>query len=111
MLRLPLMRAGRALGQLPFVAEQVPEEVVAPPRRGRGPDDLQAAADRVAPSARAEFAAPAEALLLDAGGLRLRPHQRGIAGTVGLAEGVTAGDQRDGFFVVHRHAGEGLADV
>ena len=30
---------------------------------------------------------------------------------MGLAEGVTAGDQRHGLFVVHRHAGEGLADV
>jgi hypothetical protein len=30
---------------------------------------------------------------------------------VGLAEGVAAGDERDGLLVVHRHAGEGLADV
>jgi hypothetical protein len=30
---------------------------------------------------------------------------------MGLAEGVAAGDQGDGLFVVHRHAGEGLADV
>jgi hypothetical protein len=28
-----------------------------------------------------------------------------------LAEGVTAGDERDGFLVVHRHAGEGFANV
>ena len=28
-----------------------------------------------------------------------------------LAEGVTASDERDGFFVIHRHAGEGFADV
>jgi hypothetical protein len=28
-----------------------------------------------------------------------------------LAEGVPAGDERDGLFVVHGHAGEGLADV
>ena len=33
------------------------------------------------------------------------------AGAVGLAEGVAAGDQRDGLLVVHRHAAEGLADV
>ena len=32
-------------------------------------------------------------------------------GAMGLAEGVSAGDQCDGFFVVHRHAGEGLTDV
>src|SRR5712691_2041451 len=30
---------------------------------------------------------------------------------MGLAEGVTAGDQRDSLFVVHRHAAEGFADV
>ena len=30
---------------------------------------------------------------------------------MGLAEGVAAGDQRDGFLVVHRHAAEGLADI
>ena len=28
-----------------------------------------------------------------------------------LAEGVAAGDQRDGLFVIHRHAREGLADI
>jgi hypothetical protein len=27
------------------------------------------------------------------------------------AEAVPAGDQRDSFFVVHRHAAEGLADI
>ena len=30
---------------------------------------------------------------------------------MGLAEGVSAGDQRDGLFIVHRHAAEGLANV
>ena len=67
-LRRPLMRTGRALGEFPFVAEQVLEEVVAPLRRRRGPSDFQAAGDRVAALAGAEFALPAEALLLDAGG-------------------------------------------
>ncbi len=30
---------------------------------------------------------------------------------MGLAEGMAAGDQRDGLLVVHRHAEEGFADV
>ena len=107
----PLVRAGRALRQLPLVAEQVPEEVAAPLRRRRGPGDLQAAGDRVAARARAEAALPAEALRLDVGGLRIGAHVRRGAGAVGLAEGVAAGDQRDRLLVVHRHAGEGLADV
>ena len=34
-----------------------------------------------------------------------------VAGAVGLAEGVAAGDQRDRLLVVHRHAAERLADV
>ena len=39
------------------------------------------------------------------------PTSFGVAGAVGLAEGVAAGDERDGLLVVHRHAREGLADV
>src|SRR5579863_2058722 len=92
-LRPPLMRTGWALGQFPFVAEQVREEVVAPLRRRRGPNHFQAAADRVATLARAKLALPAEALLLDAGGFRLRTHQCRIASAVGLAKGVPAGNQ------------------
>src|SRR5882757_424078 len=109
--RLPLVRTGRALGQLPFVVEQVVEEVIAPRRRRLAPGDFRAAGDRVLALARAELADPAETLLLDAGGFRLRTDQSGIAGAMGLAEGVTAGNQRDGLLVVHRHARERLADV
>src|SRR5665811_1011817 len=46
-LRLPLLRTGRALFQLPFVAEQVPEKVVAPLRWRRGPDDFGATSDGI----------------------------------------------------------------
>src|SRR6202011_2632901 len=71
--RCPLMRTRPTLRQFPFVAEQVREEVVAPLRRRRGPNDFQAAADRVPAFARSKFALPAEALLLDAGRFRLGP--------------------------------------
>src|SRR5450830_767338 len=105
MLRFPLMRTGRALGQFPFVAEQVPEEVVAPLRWRRGPDDFQAAADRVTAFAAAIGVLPAEALLLDAGGFRLGADILArIGSAVGLAERVSAGDERNGLLVVHRHA-------
>ena len=110
-LRLPLVRTGRALRQFPFEAEQVPEEIVAPLRGRGGPGDFQAAGDRVAAFAGAEAAFPAEALLLDAGGFGLRPHMGRRAGAMGLAEGMAARDQGDGFFVIHRHAGKSLADV
>ena len=110
-LRLPLLGAGRALGQLPFVFEQVLEEVVAPFGRRLHPGDFGAAGDGVGADAGAVLALPAEALIFQRTAFRVRSHQRRIAGAVGLAEGVAAGNQRDGFFVVHRHAEEGFADV
>src|ERR1700737_3242876 len=66
-LRFPLMRAGRALRQLPVEAEQVLEVVVAPLRGRAGPRDFQAAGDGVTARALPEGAPPAEALLLEAG--------------------------------------------
>ena len=72
-LRLPLVGAGRALRQLPFVAEQVLEVAVAPLRRRGRPGDLQAAGDRVGAGAGAEVVPPAQALRLQARGFRLRP--------------------------------------
>ena len=43
--------------------------------------------------------------------LGLRTDVVGAGGTVALAERVAADDERDRLLVVHRHAGEGLADV
>jgi hypothetical protein len=50
-------------------------------------------------------------MLLDRARLGLGADELRVAGAVHLAEGVAAGDQRDGLLVVHRHAGERLADV
>src|SRR5271157_4139575 len=106
------MRASWALGQFLIVFEQVLEVVVAPFRRRRGPNNFQAAADRVIPFARAKFVLPAEALLLDAGGFR---HWADILvrirSTMGFAEGVTAGNERNRLLVIHRHARESLSDI
>src|SRR6202007_49429 len=110
-LRPPLVRAGRTLRQLPFIAEQVTKEVVAPLRRRAGPGDFQAAGDRVTTCASAKAALPAQALLLDAGSFRLRTDQRGFASAVGFAEAVAARDERHRLLVVHRHASKGLADI
>ncbi len=110
-LGLPLLCARRALRQLPFVLEQVLEEVVAPLRRCLRPGDFRTAGDGVAADAGGMLALPAEALILERAAFRIRSDQRRIAGAVGLAEAVAAGNQRDGLFVVHRHAEERLADV
>src|SRR5258705_9911274 len=109
--RFPLLRAGGALRQLPFVLEQVLEEVVAPFRRCLRPGHFRATGDGVGAEAGAMLALPAEALILDRPAFRLDANQRWIASTMGLAESVTAGDQRHGLFVVHRHAEERFANV
>src|ERR1700732_915741 len=110
--RCPLMRTGRALRQFPFVAEQVGEEVVAPLRRRRGPNDFQAAADSVSTKTFAKFILPPQALVLNVGAFWFVAHiLSGNCSAVGFAEGVTAGDERNGFFVIHRHARESFSDI
>src|SRR5262245_65442433 len=94
--RLPLLRTGRALRQLPFVLEQVLEEMVAPLGRRLRPGDFRTAGDRISADAGAVRALPAEALIFKRARFRLGANQRGIAGAMRLAEGVAAGDQRDG---------------
>src|SRR5215471_17592000 len=109
--RCPLVSAGRTLGELPFVAEQIFKEVVTPFGWRLGPNDFEAAADGVATLAGAEFALPAEPLLLNHGCFWLRANECGLAGAVGFAKGVPAGNQRDRFFVVHGHAAECFANI
>src|ERR1700693_4412825 len=101
------MRTGRTLGQFPFVAEQVGEEVVAPLRRRRGPNDFQAAADSVTTKTFAKLVFPSEALILDVGTFWFGTYiLSGNASAVGFAEGVSAGNECNCFFVIHRHTGE-----
>src|SRR5262249_38466017 len=107
----PLVRACGTLGQFPIVLEQVLEEVIAPLRGRRRPGHFQAAANRVTCFARPEFALPAEPLFFDLGGFRLWANIGSRASTVGLAKSVAAGNQRDRFFVVHRHAVKRLSTI
>src|SRR5579872_1663704 len=103
-LRLPLMRTGRALSQLPLVAKEILEEVVAPLRGRLCPGDFQAAADGVAALAFAKLALPAQALFFNVCRLWLGAHQFGIAGAVGFSESVSASDERVRLLIVHCHA-------
>src|SRR5690349_9302903 len=61
----PLMCASRALGQLPFILEEVLKKVVAPLRRSCGPGDFQTAPDCVAAMALTKCACPPETLGLN----------------------------------------------
>src|SRR5262245_33906035 len=103
MFRFPLMGTGRALGQFPFVAEQVPKEVGAPLRWCCGPDDFQAACNCVAAFATAKTVLPAKALLFNARALRLWTDMNCIASAMGLTKSMAAGDEGNSFLIVHGH--------
>src|SRR5690606_10476124 len=108
----PLDRAARAAGLHPVEREQVVEVLRGPRGWVAGPRAFEAAGNGVGAVAGAALVAPAEALLLEAGRGGLGAHALvGLVRAVRLAEGVAAGDQRDGLLVVHRHAAEGLTDV
>ncbi|MCY1381121.1 hypothetical protein D9M69_689960 [compost metagenome] len=109
--RDPLVGARGALGQFPLETKQVFEVVVAPFRRRGGPGHFQPAGDGVRAFTSAETVFPSQALELQASRFGLGANVVGGAGTVGFTEGVAAGNQRHGFFVVHGHAAEGFADI
>ncbi|SIK45446.1 Uncharacterised protein [Mycobacteroides abscessus subsp. abscessus] len=108
---LPLVRAGRALGQLPFIAIQDLQEAVVPLGGGVSPDDLQPTANCVIALSGAERALPADAHLLQWGCLGVGSDQAGVSRAMRLAEGVATHNERGSLLVVHRHPAEGLADI
>src|ERR1700678_2661919 len=106
------MRTGWTFRQLPFIAEQVGEEAVAPLGRRRGPNHFETAADRVAAVTVAKFILPSKALIFDVGAFWLIAYIiSGNAGAVRLAESVTAGNECDGLLIVHRHARKRLSNI
>ena len=107
----PLLRPGRARGQLPVVPEQVVQVAVVPRHRLVGPGALEPAGERVHAYPALEAVLPAQALVLDRTPLGLRAEVLRVDGTVALADRVAADDERDRLLVVHRHPLEGLADV
>src|SRR6202035_1426090 len=109
--RLPLVCAAWALGRFPLVLEQVFEVIVTPFRRRASPGDLQAARNCVTCDTGGVGARPAEALLLNRRAFRFFTEVGAGPGSVGFSKGVTACDQSDGFFIVHRHPRESLADI
>ena len=109
--RFPLVCAARALRKFPFVLEQVFEETVTPFRRRAAPCDFQAARNCVTCDTSGVGARPAEALLLNRRAFRFFTQVGAGSRSVGFPEGVPACDQSDGFFVVHGHPRESLADI
>ena len=111
LLRCPLLRARGTLGELPLVAEEVLEEGVVPLYRAARPSAFRAAREGVDTAPLAVVVPPPQALLLDACAFGLGTDVLLPDRPVGLAEGVSAGDERDRLLVAHRHAAERLPDV
>src|SRR5438094_910719 len=111
-LGLPLMSTGRTLREFPVILKEVLQEVVAPLGWSGSPRAFQPAGDGMCTVAVAEGVLPAEALLLDIGAFGFSANILGRdPRAMGFTEGVSAGYQRNRFHVIHRHAGEGLADI
>ena len=102
---------GWALGELPVVVHQCLEVVVVPLGRSGVPGTFETARGGVYTLARSEVILPAQELLLHRSALWFGFHEIFGASTVHLAEGVTADNQGNGFFVVHCHTAERFANV
>ncbi len=102
--------AGR-VDQLVIVIEQQAEVVLAPVGRSVDPRSLDAARHGVLAAAAVVGADPAEALRGEVATRGRRAELRRVAVAVRLAESVPAGGERDGLFMVHRHALERHLDV
>ena len=110
-LRRPLLGTRRAFGQLPFEREEVGEVTVRPSARRGCPRTFETTGDGVFGIAFPELVFPTQAHLFQRRGFRLRADVFRISGTVSFSKGMTTGDERDGFLVIHGHAGKSLADV
>ena len=107
----PLVCACGGFGQLPFVAKQSVEIAHIPLRWRRIPRAFDTRCDRVVALAGAVTVLPAQAHLMDGGSFGFSPNQLRVAVTVCLTKGVTTGDKRHCFRIIHTHAGKGVADV
>ena len=110
-LGLPLPCTCGALGQLPLVAKEVLEVVVAPLRWGGGPGALEAAGSGVFGVAFAVGILPALTHFFHGSAGWFATHEAWVSCTVHFAKGVSTGHQGHGFFVVHGHAAKGFAHV
>ncbi len=109
---VPLPATAGAFLQRPVVVVEVVEVLAVPLDGVAGPRAFEAGGDGVFGVALAGAVLPAEALLLDgcAFGFGADVWTR-VVRAMAFAEGVAAGDEREGLFVVHGHAAEGLADI
>src|SRR5579862_6004391 len=109
--RYPLMRAAGAFSKLPIISKQVFKIVIAPLGGGFGPGYFQSAGNGIGAFTAAVTIAPAKTLLFYACGFRFLADMVGCSGAMGFAKTMPARYQRNGLFVIHGHAGEGIAYI
>ncbi len=109
--RLPLLSASRAFDQFPLVAKEHVEVTHVPLGGIWFPRAFDAAGGGVNTYASSQFVLPSQSHFFQRGGFGFGSDQFRVACAVRLAESVSAGDKRDGFFIVHRHAGESLTHI
>ena len=108
----PLPCAAFAFDQFPIVAKEILKVAVRPLGGGGSPGAFQAAGDGVFAVSFTQLVFPAQALLLDGCAFWFGAYQIfGVGGAVRFAEGVSASDEGNGFFIVHGHTLESFADV
>src|SRR5690606_26413416 len=106
-----LMRTRWAFDQFPFITKEH-IEVAHVPMGGIGfPSAFHAAGSGVDAHAIAKFILPAKTHFFQRSSFRLRSDQFRVTCAMCLAEGVSASDEGNGFFIVHSHAGEGLTHI
>ena len=109
--RHPLKSTGRALDQIPVIFKQCFQIAHVPSGWFGFPCAFQTAANGVATFATAEGAFPAQSLFFDRRGFRFPADMSRGTSAMALTKGVAARNQRDGFFIIHRHAGKGLTNI
>src|SRR5690606_34791567 len=107
----PLVGPCRGLGQLPFKLEQVFKKMIAPLSGSLCPGYFRTAGDGVRPMPCAERTLPSQPLGFKWSAFRVRSEVARLCCAVGLSEGVSAGNQCDGFLIIHGHALERFTDV
>ncbi len=108
--RSPLVFAGGALGQLPFIVEQVFEKAHVPLNRFISPCAFEATGNRIGTFAGAIFVFPAETLLFNRSCFRVRAVVLFGSGTMNFTKRMSSCNKRNGFLIIHRHPFERLTN-
>ena len=108
----PLLSTSWTFCKFPFVAKKVFEIIVTPFSWGCSPSTFKSTGDGISTISGTERIFPTFTLFFDAGSSRFWSNVFAwICGAMCFTKRMTTSDKCNGFFVVHRHASKGFADV